>query len=136
MNEGFTGGELEAYLEEALSRQEMAAVEARLRVDQELTRQLAGIDARRDAGVHTLGEVWRRHRVSCPPREQLGSYLLGALPAEHSEYVTFHIDKVGCRVCLANLDDLKRRRDEEDAVVVTRRTKYFQSSAGYLNVDQ
>ena len=111
-------------------------MEAELRVDQELARQLAGINARRDAGVHTLGEVWRRHRVSCPSREQLGSYLLGALPAEHSEYVTFHIDNVGCRVCLANLDDMKRQRDEEDAVVVTRRTKYFQSSAGYLKGDR
>ena len=132
----FTDGELEAYLDEALTPPEMAAVEAKVRADPNLARQLAGINARRDAGVHTLGEVWRRHRVSCPTREQLGSHLLDALPAEHSEYIQFHIEKVGCRLCLANLDDMKRLRDEVDAVVVTRRTKYFQSSAGYLKRDR
>lgn len=131
----FTDGELEAYLDEALSPKEMAVIEAELRVDQELARQLTGINARRDAGIHTLGEVWRRHRISCPSREQLGSYLLRALPAEHCDYVTFHLEKVGCRLCLANLDDMKRQRDEADTIVVTRRTKYFQSSAGYLKGD-
>jgi len=132
----FTDGELEAYLDEALSPEEMAVVEAELRVDQELARHLAGINARRDAGVHTLGEVWRRHRISCPSREQLGSYLLRALPAEDCDYVAFHVEKIGCRLCLANLDDMKRQRDEVDTTVVTRRTKYFQSSAGYLKRDQ
>ena len=131
----FTESELEAYLDEDLSPKEMAAVEAELRANQELARHLAAINTRRDAGVHTLGEIWRRHRLSCPTREQLGSYLLGALPAEHKQYVEFHIEKVGCRLCLANLDDLKRHQEEADEIVVTRRTRYFQSSAGYLKGD-
>ncbi len=132
MSRRFTHSELEAYLDEALSPDEMSAVESALRADSELARELAGINARRDAGMHSLGEIWRRHRVSCPSREQLGSYLLGALPAEHHDYITFHIEKIGCRFCNANLEDLRRQQQETQDAVATRRTRYFQSSAGYL----
>ena len=90
------------------------------------------INGRRDAGIHTIGEIWRRHRVSCPTREQLGSYLLEALDAEQMEYYRFHIDEVGCRFCNANLHDLRMQQEENSEVAATRRTKYFQSSAGYL----
>ncbi len=128
----FTDSELEAYLDEALRPDEMAAVEQALRADDELARRLAATNARRDAGVHTLGEIWRRHRVSCPTREQLGSSLLGALPAEIADYITFHVEKVGCRFCKANLDDMKRQQQEAAEAAVSRRSKYFQSSAGYL----
>ena len=132
MAKQLTQSELEAYLDEALAPEEMAAIENELRNDPQLAQELAAINARRDAGVHTLGEIWRRHRVSCPTREQLGSYLLQALPQEHNEYVAFHVEKIGCRFCRANLDDLRREQEEAAETVVTRRTKYFQSSAGYL----
>ena len=128
----FTAADLQAYLDEALSPAEMAAVEAELRSNTKLVRELAAINARRDAGVHTLGEIWRRQRISCPTREQMGSYLLQALPPEHAQYIDFHIEKIGCRFCRANLDDLKRQEEEANDVVVVRRKKYFQSSAGYL----
>src|SRR6187455_3449325 len=78
----YTTSELEAYLEEALSPEEMATIEKAIRAKPELARQLSEINGRRDAGLHTLGEIWRRHRVSCPTREQLGSHLLGVLSAE------------------------------------------------------
>ena len=45
------------------------------------------INARRDAGVHSLGEIWRRHRLSCATREQLGSYVLGVLLKEAADYL-------------------------------------------------
>ncbi len=128
----FTHADLEAYLDEALSPAEMVEFEDQLRTDPELGRELAAINARRDAGVHTLGEIWRRQRVSCPTREQLGSFLLGALAPEHADYITFHITKAGCRFCLANHDDLKAQQEEGNETVATRRKKYFQSSAGYL----
>ncbi len=124
--------DLEAYLDEALPPDEMARIELVLRKDPHLSRQLAVINARRDAGVHSLGEIWRRHRVSCPPREQLGSYLLDALPEESAEYVRFHLKVVGCRWCQANLTDLRTQQAEAPEAVETRRRKYFQSSAGYL----
>jgi len=124
--------ELEAYLDEALPPEEMARIERALRHDRQLRRQLAAVNARRDAGVHSLGAIWRRHRLSCPSREQLGSFLLDALPDELAEYIAFHLEVVGCRYCQANLADLKRQEAESPDAVETRRRKYFQSSAGYL----
>ncbi|MBN1910585.1 MAG: hypothetical protein JW818_12645 [Pirellulales bacterium] len=124
--------ELEAYLDEALPPEDMARVERALRGNPAYVEQLVTINSRRDAGVHSLGEIWRRHRLSCPTREQLGSYLLGVLPDDTAEYVEFHLHKVGCRVCRANLADLETRQAEAPEAVETRRRRYFQSSAGYL----
>ena len=77
MTRQLTDAELEAYLDEALTPDEMAAIEMELRSSSKLLKQLAQIHSRRDAGVHSLGEIWRRHRVSCPTREQMGSFLAG-----------------------------------------------------------
>ncbi|MFV1966921.1 MAG: hypothetical protein ACC628_15960 [Pirellulaceae bacterium] len=132
----YTQSELEAYVDEALSPEDMASLERAIREQPDLIQRLAAINTRRDAGVHTLGEVWRRFRVSCPTREQLGSFLLEAHDAKQIEYIRFHIEKTGCRFCRANLDDMKRQQDEAAEVVVTRRSKYFQSSAGYLRGDR
>jgi anti-sigma factor RsiW len=128
----FTHSDLEAYLDEALAPADMAEIERQLRTDTQLGRELAAINARRDAGVHTLGEIWRRQRISCPTREQLGSFLLGALAQEQADYIAFHIEKAGCRFCRANHDDLKAQQEGANDAVATRRKKYFQSSAGYL----
>src|SRR4051794_2104120 len=108
----FTQAELEAYLDEALSPPDMAAMEAALRARPDLLQQLSTINARRDAGIHSLGEIWRRNRLSCPPREQFGSYLLGALDEETTRYLKFHLGVIGCRYCQANHDDLRREQEE------------------------
>ena len=126
----FTDAELEAYLDEALSPVDLSAVEAAVRRDHELLGRLAAINQRRNSGVHTLGEIWRRHRLTCLTREQLGSHLLGALAPEESNYVEFHVHKVGCSWCLANLQDLQRQQCEAAQACQTRRRRYFQSSAG------
>jgi hypothetical protein len=128
----FTQHELEAFLDESLAPEEMARIEMALRSQPALARMLASISARRDNGVHTLGEIWRRGNVSCPPREQLGSYLLGVLGTELANYVRFHIETIGCRYCQANLHDLSRQQDEAADSSARRRKRYFQSSAGYL----
>jgi hypothetical protein len=132
MSKEFTESELEAYLDEALSPDEMSAVETALRGNGELAQRLAKINGRRDAGVHSIGEIWRRHRISCPTREQLGSYLLEALDKEQTDYLRFHIEQVGCRFCSANIEDLKMQQEESSEAKTSRRAKYFQSSAGYL----
>jgi hypothetical protein len=124
--------DLELYLDEALPAEEMARIEQALRTDRPLAERLAAINARRDSGVHSLGEIWRRHRLSCPTRQELGSYLLGAIAGEWQNYIAFHLETVGCRYCQANLADLKRQQAESSEAVQTRRRKYFQSSAGYL----
>jgi hypothetical protein len=110
----------------------MAAIEAELRKKPDLLKQLSAINARRDAGVHSVGEIWRRHRLSCPTREDLGSYLLGVLDKEHADYIEFHVKTVGCRLCQANMEDLERQQKETTEAAKTRRTKYFQSTAGHL----
>lgn len=124
--------DLEAYLDEALPIESMATIERTLRNDAKLAEQLAAINGRRDAGLHSLGEIWRRHRLSCPAREQLGSFLLGVLEEDLAGHIRFHLEVSGCRTCQANLDDLKNRQTDEPASVDTRRKKYFQSSAGQL----
>ncbi len=101
--------------------------------DAKLTQQLVAINSRRDVGLHSLGEIWRRHRLSCPSREQLGNHLLGVLDKDAANFVKFHLEISGCRTCQANLDDLKRRHTDSPAVVDSRRKKYFESSAGHLS---
>ena len=134
MSEPFTLTELEAYLDEALPHDRMVEIEAKMRKTPELTDQLATLAGRRDAGLHTVGAIWRRHRLTCPSREQLGGYLLGVLDPAHTEYLKFHLESVGCRYCTANLADLQEQQRETDAqAAASRRRKYFQSSAGYLS---
>ncbi len=131
----FTPSDLEAYLDEALPPEEMARIEKAVREDAALTRSLASIHARRGEGIHTLGEIWRERRLSCPTRRQLGSWLLGTIEEDLARYIAFHVELVGCRYCQANLADLRAQHDGVEQVVVTRRHKYFQSSAGYLKAE-
>ena len=128
----FSPSDLEAYLDEALPPEEMARIEKAAREDRGLVRQLASIHARRGAGVYSLGEIWRQRRLSCPSREQLGSYLLGALEKEHARYVAFHLEVIGCRYCQANLADLQSQHAGVEATAHGRRQKYFRLTAGYL----
>jgi hypothetical protein len=133
MRPNFTTAELEAFLDESLPIEQMAAIERALRDSDELQQRLTEINGRRDAGVHSLGEIWRRHRLSCPTRDQLGSYLLGVLPGELADYVKFHLETIGCRYCTASLEDLRREQSAADAEPAReRRQRYFQSSVGHL----
>lgn len=127
-----TQATLEAYLEEALPAEEMAAIELELRGRPDLLEKMAAIHARRDNGLHSVGEIWRKHRLSCPTREQLGSFLLEALPTEQATYIRFHVEVIGCRYCQSNLSDLREQQAEASEVISTRRTRYFQSTAGHL----
>ncbi len=132
MPSSISQSDLEAYLDESLPAEQMTQIELALRQDEALRQQLAETCGRRDAGVHSLGAIWRRHRLSCPTREQLGSYLLSALDADTENYIRFHLHEIGCRYCQANLADLESRRRPCDASDEQRRRRYFQSSAGLL----
>lgn len=128
----FTDQHLLAYLDEGLPVEEMAEVERALRGDEALRRRAAMLARRRDHGGHSVGDVWRRRRISCPDRGELGSYLLGALDVDAADYVTFHLTEVGCRYCQANLRDLEAAAAESNDVPARRRRRYFESSAGLL----
>jgi hypothetical protein len=67
----------------------------------------------------------------------LGGYLLGVLPDDAADYVTFHVETVACRYCAANVEDLRALQAanvDEDSD--HRRRKYFETSAGYLDPDK
>ncbi|OHB76571.1 MAG: hypothetical protein A2W31_03395 [Planctomycetes bacterium RBG_16_64_10] len=132
MTKQFTVADLEGYLDETLPAATMAAIEAALRANAALVARLTTLIARRDAGIHSVGDCWRRGRLSCPSRQQLGSHLLRALPDEVAHFITFHLQTVGCRYCAANLADLKAQQAESPVDRDGRRRRYFQSSAGYL----
>ena len=129
----FSDQQLQAYLDESLAADVMSALEKSLRGDDALRERLIAIAGMREAGVHGLGEIWRRNRVSCPTRQQLGSFILGAIDDSLRDYVQFHIETVGCRLCRANLDDLERQSTEQQTTTQSRRRRYFQTSAGYLS---
>ena len=133
MSAEITSAELEAYLDEALDAERMAEIERALRAHPPLLQRLSQINARRDCGVHTVGEIWRRHHIGVPTREELGSYLLGVLPKEHAAYIRFRVSTLKCRYTTANLNDLQARQKEAEPHVSARRRKYFQSSVGRLH---
>ena len=128
----YTTAELEAYLDEELAPEVLTEIEAALQSQPEVVQELVAINTRREAGVHSIGGVWRQFRISCPSRDQLGSYLLGAMTKEAKAYVQFHLEVVGCRYCLASVGDLQRRQEGTTEEATTRRARYFQTSAGYL----
>ena len=132
MTDHFTDAELLAYLDEGLPVDRMAAVETALRVSADLRHRTADLRLQRDEQGHSGGEIWRRGRLSCPSRHQWGTYLLGALPSEQAEYFRFHLETIGCRYCLANLDDLRQSEKQGSSAAAQRRQKFFQSSAGYV----
>ena len=129
-----TDAELDGFLDEALPAEQMSAIESALRNDDVLAKRLAAAVGRREAGVHSLSAVWRRHRLTCPSREQLGSHLLGVLDSGTDDYIKFHLEVVACRFCQASLADLREQHAAADAQQTEhRRKRYFQSSAGYLS---
>src|SRR5262249_40135889 len=99
-----------------------------------LRKQLRSLIQQRDQGDHSVGAIWRQRRLSCPTREQLGSYLLQVLDPQYQEYVEFHLRTIGCSFCLANLTDLQAQQKESRAKKEQRRRRYFESSAGYLGI--
>ncbi len=123
---------LASYLDDALSDAQTAEVEQQLRQSEALRLQLRQLLQERDRGEHSVGAVWRRHRLSCPGREQLGNFLLGVLDEAAHDYVEFHLKTIGCAFCQANLTDLQTQQREAATQVKQRRKRYFQSSAGLL----
>jgi hypothetical protein len=125
---------LHAYLDDGLPEAETARMEQLLRSSEAVRLQLKTALQERDRGDHTVGAIWRRERLSCPTREQLGSYLLDALDADLTDYIAFHLETVGCPFCKANQADLKAQQEEESAAKShQRRRKIFKSSAGLLS---
>ncbi|MCA9261738.1 MAG: hypothetical protein KDA61_21120 [Planctomycetales bacterium] len=132
MSDQFSDAVLEAYLDESLEASVASRVEAAVRSSPEVSHRLGVLVARRDAGVHTLGAVWRRRQIGVPTRQELGGFLLGTLDSDHEEYIRFRIEVLRCPFTLANFHDLQTQQSASAADVAPRRKRYFQSSAGLL----
>lgn len=129
----FSDAELEAYLDESLDAGRAAELEQIIRSDRSLIQRLSAINGRRDAGVHTLGEIWRRNQIGVPTRDQLLGYLKGNLSAELREYIRFRLEVLKCRFTSALLADLQSQvRGTEPSDSSERRTKFYESGAGFL----
>jgi RNA polymerase sigma factor (sigma-70 family) len=79
-----------------------------------------------------LAEIWQEQRLSCPKRSTLGAYLLGTLEPAWSEYIRFHLDRLGCRFCRANLEDLTQQTTTEP--VQRFRDRILESTVGFLKL--
>lgn len=81
-----------------------------------------------------LTQVWRDGRPSCPKRTTLGKYVLGTLPEDWDDFVTFHVERLGCEYCAANLEDLS---DEINAPADdsqnSLRGRILESTVGFLH---
>ena len=129
---------LAAYLAESLAPESMANIEKSLRDSAELRARLEAVrgGGRPEAKLHSLGAIWRRGRLTCPTREQLGSFLLDVLEPEYQDYVRFHLDVIECPYCRANLDDLRRKSQEAtESAPTERRRSIFHSSRHLLPSD-
>ena len=130
----FTDEELFAYVDERLASDRCAVIEQTLRNDATLAARLSQLLSQRDQGDHTVGELWRRQRLSCPPRAVWAAFVEGRLGDGLSQYLRFHVETIGCRICAANLTDLERPGTSADAE--RRAQKIFQSSAGKLQTQR
>jgi hypothetical protein len=109
-------GVLRNYLADTLPPEELARVEKALRDSAQLRARLEEVrNNRDDFQLHTLGAIWKRSRLTCPTRQQLGSMLLDALDPELAAYFKFHIEVVECPFCQANLADLEAQSQTHSA---------------------
>jgi hypothetical protein len=130
---------LRDYLADALSPGESARVEKALRDSAELRGRLEEVrENRADGQLHTLGAIWLRSRLTCPSRQQLGSFLLDALDPELASYLTFHLEVIECPFCQANLADLKAQSQTAAAghASKTRQRRILQSSQHLLGEEK
>lgn len=125
---------LKAYLQDELPAGTLARVEKALRDSAELRARLEDVrQDRTETGLHSLGAIWRRGRLTCPSRQQLGSLLLDALDPDLAAYLRFHIEVVECPYCQANLADLQGKAEPASTVArTTRQHRILQSSRHLL----
>ena len=124
---------LRAYLADELPAGTLARVEKALRDSAELRARLEEVrQDRGETGLHSLGAIWRRNRLTCPTRQQLGSLLLDVLDPDLADYLRFHIEVVACPFCQANLADLESKAKGASPDSQTRHHQIMQSSRHLL----
>jgi RNA polymerase sigma factor (sigma-70 family) len=85
-----------------------------------------------DAGFENLlTEVWETERPSCPKRSTIGAYLLGTLDLDWQGYTDFHLNRLGCHFCRANLEDLKQQTADDPSRRI--HARIMESTVGFLH---
>lgn len=86
-----------------------------------------------DGGPTTelLTAAWEQQRPSCPKRSTLGKYLLGTLDDDWNNYIDFHVTKLGCQFCTANVDDLESQTKDSDREAFSHRI--IESTIGFFS---
>lgn len=76
-----------------------------------------------------MTEVWQTQRPTCPKRSTIGGFVLDTLDAPWRQYVDFHLHRLGCAFCQANLQDLQKQQTADAGVL---RKRIMQSTIGFL----
>ncbi len=127
---------LRDYLADALAAEQSARVEKALRGARPAPRPARERPTESGRRPVLLGAIWHRSRMTCPSRQQLGSFLLDALDPELASYLTFHLEVIECPFCRANLDDLKAQSQTAVAgSAKSRQRRIFQASQPLLGED-
>ncbi len=106
-------------------------------VEHALRGDRSGVGASGAAGSETdpvdtlITEVWQVQRLSCLKRSTVGAHLLGTLDAPWRDYAAFHLERLGCEYCRANLDDLQRQAAEDTTRAL--RERIMESTVGFLS---
>jgi hypothetical protein len=130
----FNDSELEAYLDESLDSGRAAELEVALRTDPQLLKRLSSINSRRDAGIHTLGEIWRRNQVGVPSPQEIEAHMQASLPRELSDYIEFRVRELKCVFTIALLQDAMAQQADNGRQSKSRQEKIYRKSADLLSL--
>lgn len=131
----FYAGERNLTVADLLDMDQKAVAGVKFRAIGKLQKYLSERDERAKACLEgsdadlTVARVWREERLTCLKRSTLGAHLVGVLEDPWKSYTQFHLDVVGCPMCLANLTDLQADQQESAPPDSDR---MFQSSVGFL----
>jgi len=118
-----------------LNMNEKAVAVIKHRCLKQLRRQITLADVSSDQlspeFENLLTGIWESLRPSCPKRSTIGAYLLETLELPWHDYVHFHLNKLGCHFCRANLDDLKQQNKNQ--YQSTFKQKIMESTVGFLH---
>jgi RNA polymerase sigma factor (sigma-70 family) len=76
-----------------------------------------------------LTEIWEDQRLSCPKRSTIGGFVLATLDDPWQKYIEFHINRLGCAFCKANLEDLQEQTRHDPGPM---RDRILQSTVGFF----
>lgn len=92
---------------------------------------MSGADRQRreDQGLlFDVATVWREERVSCPHPDILNAHLAGALDANASEFVAFHLTESECPYCNAVVEDLQATDVPQESGLEAARDRLLRST--------